>query len=92
MVFHPDDFNDLLRIQRMMASTIIQESSVDSKIKLLDLINKLVTDRNRKVQTETVLIEAENEGFSEAEVLHLIDELIEDNLIIQPEVGYLKRA
>jgi DNA replicative helicase MCM subunit Mcm2 (Cdc46/Mcm family) len=75
-----------------MASTIIQESSVDSKIKLLDLINKLVTDRNRKVQTETVLIEAENEGFSEAEVLHLIDELIEDNLIIQPEVGYLKRA
>lgn len=88
----PNDFNDLLRIQRMMASRIIQEASVDNKIKLLDLINKLVTDRNRKVQTETLIIEAQAEGFTETETLRLIDELIEDHLITEPEPGYLKRA
>ncbi|MBN1275622.1 hypothetical protein JXA12_05020 [Candidatus Woesearchaeota archaeon] len=87
-----NDFNDLLRIQRMMASRIIQETTVDNKIKLLDLINKLVTDRNRKVQTETIIIEAQAEGFTEAEALRLIDDLIDDHLITQPEPGYIKRA
>ena len=87
-----NDFNDLLRIQRMMASRIIQETTVDNKIKLLDLINKLVTDRNRKVQTETVIVEAQLEGFSEDEAVRLIDELIADHLIIESEPGYLKRA
>lgn len=87
-----NDFNDLLKIQRMMASRIIQETTVDNKIKLLDLINKLVTDRNKKVQTETIIYEAKMEGFSEDETLRLIDELISDNLIAQPEPGYVKRA
>ncbi len=87
-----NDFNDLLRIQRMMASRIIEESSVDDKIKLLDLVNKLVTDRNRKVQKETILLEAQMEGFSENETLRLLEELIVDNLLIEPEMGYVKRA
>jgi DNA replicative helicase MCM subunit Mcm2 (Cdc46/Mcm family) len=76
----------------MMASRIIQETTVDNKIKLLDLINKLVTDRNRKVQVETILVEAQQEGFSESEILRLIDELTADNLLTQPEPGYVKRA
>jgi DNA replicative helicase MCM subunit Mcm2 (Cdc46/Mcm family) len=87
-----NDFNELLRIQRSMASRIIQESAVDNKIKLLDLVNKLVTDRNRKVQKETVILEAQAEGFTEDEAIGLIDELIEDNLLIEPETGYVKRA
>lgn len=87
-----NDFNDLLRIQRMMASRIIQETSVDNKIKLLDLINKLVTDRNKKVQKEIVIVEAQMEGFTEDETLRLIDELIGDHLIIESEPGYIKRA
>lgn len=87
-----NDFNDLLRIQRMMASRIIQETTVDNKIKLLDLINKLITDRNRKVQTETIILEAQMEGFTEDETIRLIDELIGDHLIMEPEPGYIKRA
>lgn len=87
-----NDFNDLLRIQRMMASRIIQETTVDNKIKLLDLVNKLVTDRNRKVQKETIIYEAGAEGFSEDETLRLLDELISDNMLTEPEAGYVKRA
>ncbi|MBD3208986.1 hypothetical protein GF367_01025 [Candidatus Woesearchaeota archaeon] len=87
-----NDFNELLKIQRMMASRIIQETTVDNKIKLLDLINRLVTDRNKKAQKETIIVEAQAEGFSETETLRLIEELLEDNLIIEPEPGYLKRA
>ena len=87
-----NDFNELLRIQRMMAGRIIQESSVDNKIKLLDLVNKLVTDRNRKVQKETVILEAQAEGFSEEETTRLLDELIEDDMLAEPEAGYVKRS
>jgi DNA replicative helicase MCM subunit Mcm2 (Cdc46/Mcm family) len=87
-----NEFNELLRIQRTMASLIIQETSVDNKIKLLDLINKLITDRNRKVQKETILIEAHYEGFEEDETLRIIDELIKDHLITEPELGYIRRA
>ncbi len=86
------DFNELLRIQRMMASRIIQETSVDNKIKLLDLINKLVTDKNKKIQKEVLLFEARSEGFSENEVERLLDELKEDHLIVEPELGYIKRS
>lgn len=89
---NPDDFQDLLRVQRMMAAKIIQESSVDNKLKLLDLINKLVTDRNRKVQVEVIIYEAQNEGFTDREAFRLIEELIDDGFIMQPEHGYVKRA
>ncbi|MFP4524285.1 MAG: hypothetical protein ACLFO2_03165 [Candidatus Woesearchaeota archaeon] len=87
-----NDFNDLLKIQRMMASRLMEESTVDNKIKLLDVINRLVTDRNRKVQKETVLVQAQEEGFSEEEALRLIQTLLDDRLIIEPEPGYVKRA
>jgi DNA replicative helicase MCM subunit Mcm2 (Cdc46/Mcm family) len=87
-----NEFNDLLRIQRLMASRIIQEASVDNKIKLLDLINKLITDRNRKVHREAVILEAQAEGFNEQEADRLIDELIDDGLLVEPEQGFLKRG
>jgi len=89
---NPTEFDELLRIQRMMASRIIQETTVDNKIQLLDLINKLVSDRNRKVQKESIIYEAQAEGFEESEILRLIDELIEDGMIVEPETGYVKRA
>lgn len=89
---HNDDFNELLRIQRMMAGRIIQETTVDNKIKLLDLVNKLVTDRNKKVQKEAIIYEAQAEGFVEDEILELIDELIDDGVLAESEIGYVQRA
>lgn len=87
-----NDFNDLLKIQRMMASRLMEESTVDNKIKLLDVINRLVTDRNRKVQKETVLVQAQEEGFSDEEASRLIQTLLDERLIVEPEPGYVKRA
>lgn len=87
-----NEFNELLKIQRMMASKIIQESTVDNKIKLLNLINRLVSDRNKKVQKAIVIYEAQSEGFSDEETEEIIDELIRDDMILEPEQGYLKRA
>lgn len=87
-----EDFEELMRVQRQMASRIVQESDTDRKLKMMDLINALVTDRNRKVQTEKVIIEAAAEGIPEQECLRLIDDLLDLGMITQPEEGFLKRA
>jgi DNA replicative helicase MCM subunit Mcm2 (Cdc46/Mcm family) len=88
----PIDFEDLMRQQNMMMRAVANESETDSKIKMLDIINSLVTDRNRKVQKELILIQAENEGMSASEAERVLQVLIEDNIIIEPERGYIKRA
>ena len=87
-----NDFNELLKIQRMMASRIMEETTVDNKIQLLDLVNRLVTDRNRKVQKENILLQAQEEGFSEEEAVRLLQNLLDDQLVTEPEPGYIKRT
>ena len=76
----------------MVAMRIVQETSVDNKIKLLDIINGLVTDKNKKIQIEQVVIEAVNEGFTEHEVYDLIDQLKQDHLIYETAPGFLQRS
>jgi len=86
------DFDDLIRTQNMMLRSVTNESETDSKIRMMDIINDLVTDRNRKTQKEAVLVEAEMRGISESEANRIIDALKEDGIIIEPEPGYIKRA
>ncbi len=86
------DFDDLMRRQNMMLRSVADESETDSKIKLMDIINDLVTDRNRKVQKEAVIIEAESQGMDEEEVERVLVLLRADHFLIEPEPGYLKRA
>jgi DNA replicative helicase MCM subunit Mcm2 (Cdc46/Mcm family) len=86
------DFDDLIRSQNMMLRDVADESETDSKIRIMDIINDLVTDRNRKVQKEAVLVEAEMRGIVESEANRIIDLLKSDGMIIEPEPGYVKRA
>jgi len=86
------DFDDLMRRQNMMLRSVADESETDSEIKLMSIINDLVTDRNKKVQKEAVIIEAEMQGMGESEVERVITILKADHMILEPEPGYLKRA
>ncbi|MFH0870387.1 MAG: hypothetical protein V1866_05015 [archaeon] len=86
------DFDDLIRTQNMMLRSVTNESETDSKISMMDIINDMVTDRNRKAQKEAVLVEAEMRGISDSEANRIIDALKDDGIIIEPEPGYIKRA
>ena len=86
----PNDFEELLKTQRMMMSKIQEENTFDAKIKLLDIIRNMTTSRNRKIHTEAVILEAQLEGLSEGDTLRVLDELKDDNLIIVPEEGFVK--
>ena len=87
-----EDFDELLKIQRQMAGLIVQESDTDRKLSIMDIVNNLTTTRNKKIQVEQVLIEAQMEGITEGEALRTIDELLDLGMISQPEEGFLQRA
>ncbi len=86
----PNDFEELLRTQRMMMSKIQEENSFDAKIKLLEIIRNMTTSRNRKIHTEAIILEAQLEGLSEGDILRVLEELKGDNLIISPEEGFIR--
>lgn len=86
------DFDELIRSQNSMLRSVAAESETDSKIRMMGIINDLVTDRNRKVQKEAVLVEAETQGIFESEAERIMDLLLADGMIIEPEPGYVKRA
>lgn len=87
-----EEFQELLRQQRMLAQNIVQESSTDSKIKLLDIINDMITPRNKKIQIENIILEAMNQGFTEQEALTLLDELKKDHVLYETSPGFIQRT
>ncbi|MCC7574458.1 hypothetical protein KO361_02610 [Candidatus Woesearchaeota archaeon] len=87
---NPSDFDDLLRIQRMMASKIMEESSVDSKIKMMNLLREMSGSKGKKIQVEEIIIETRMEGISENETLRILEELLKDKFIFSPEDGFVK--
>lgn len=80
----PDEFDELMRVQRAMASRLRQENAMDQKVKLLSLIQGLNPDKRGRILTEQIVVEGRNEGFSGDEIDGLLDALEED--------GYLKRV
>jgi hypothetical protein len=74
-------FDDLLRVQRMMASKIMDETSMDTKIKLLDILRDIVPGKNKAISIEHVILEAEREGIIENEVIAILDDLIRDGMV-----------
>jgi hypothetical protein len=88
----PMDFEDLIRQQNIMFRSVAQENETDLQIKLMDIINSMVTDRNKKVQRAALIFQAQQEGMSESEADRILDILIADNIVMEPEPGYVKRA
>ena len=86
------DFEELMRIQRLMARRVASETETESKIKLMSIINDLVTDKNKKVHKEAVLVEAQAQGMTEAEVERVLTTLKNDHMIEEPEPGFIRRA
>jgi hypothetical protein len=79
-----DELDELMRVQRSMATRLRQENALDKKVKLLSIIQGLNPDRKGRILSEQIMVESVNEGFVEDEVDRLLDELETD--------GYLKRV
>lgn len=87
---NPNDFDDLLRIQRMMASKLMEETTVDSKIKLMNILREMAGASGKRLQVEEIIIEANTQEFTETETIRILEDLLKDKYIESPEDGFVK--
>lgn len=85
----PDDFDEVLRIQRMMSERVMQEQRTDHKITVLNALNELGADK-KPVQIEAVIIEVQNRGVSAQQTQNLLEELSKEHMIARNKQGYVR--
>lgn len=86
-----DEFQEIIRVQQLMAQRIVQERQTDNKIALLNIVNELTENGRKRVHTEGVLFEAQQQNILEREATRLLDELEKDHLIKQ-KAGFVERT
>lgn len=84
------DFEDVMRLQKRLNSSMLEEFELDSKIKVLTIFDEIAGSK-KKIQTEKLLIEAENHGMGEIEITSIIEKLKRDGLLFEPQPGYLQK-
>jgi hypothetical protein len=85
----PDDFNEMLRIQRMMSDRVMQEQRTDHKITVLNALQELGAS-TKPVQAEALFLEIQNRGVSAEEAQNLLEELQTDHLVKRARPGYVQ--
>lgn len=86
-----DDFDEIMNLQRQLASRVVHEQELELQMKMLDIFGSLVTDRNRQVQKAKILAEAEIEGISEDDAARILKKLEDLNYIRQVRPGYYEQ-
>ncbi|MGM5481550.1 MAG: hypothetical protein ACQESE_04020 [Nanobdellota archaeon] len=78
-------FDNLMDIQRNIASRLESDSKMDRSIELLGIIQELVSDGSGRVPKEQVFFEATQRGMLRAEAEVLLRDLIRDKSIDEYE-------
>lgn len=86
-----DEFEELMAFQRKLASMVVQENEMDLQLKVLDIINSLVKDRNQQVQKAKILTVAELDGIPDDQTLRILKALEDLGYIRQSAPGYYRR-
>lgn len=84
-----EEFEDLMEIQRMMASKLAEEEEVDKKVDVLNLIRNMTDNGDKDIQTESIIVRCTQKGMSEQQILDILDELEKDRIITYPTRGYV---
>jgi len=84
------EFDDVMRLQKQLATSMMDDFELDSKIKVLTIFDEIAGTK-KKVQTEKLMIEAESHGMGEFEISSVIEKLKRDGLLFEPQPGYLQK-
>jgi len=85
-----NDFEELMKIQRLVNSAVLRELEEDKTISLISLVNQM-TSESQPTQIETIFVEAQGQGFGESDVLGIIKRMKKDNLIFEPSDGFVQK-
>ncbi|MDD9954227.1 MAG: hypothetical protein OXR66_07895 [Candidatus Woesearchaeota archaeon] len=86
-----ENYEEIMALQRQMASRVVQENEMDLQLKLLDIINDLVKNKQQQVQKAKVFTIAEMEGIADEQCARLLQSL-DDLGYIRIVGAYVKRA
>ncbi len=86
-----NEFDEILRIQRMINDSARNELQDDRLTSLMALINSLIPEE-KNIQIEHIFYVAESKGYSEDEIKNVLRNYIKDHILFQPEVGYIRRV
>jgi DNA replicative helicase MCM subunit Mcm2 (Cdc46/Mcm family) len=84
------EFDDVMRLQKQLQNSMMDDFELDAKIKVLTIFDELVGSK-KKIQTEKLMIEAEHHGMGEFELTSIIEKLKRDGLLFEPQPGYLQK-
>ncbi len=84
-----DEFDELMRVQRNMAGRLRTENELDRKVSLLSIIQGMNPDKKGRILTEQIMVEATGQGFTDAEVDGLLDDLEQDGYLKRVEMGIM---
>ena len=87
-----ENFDELMELQRQMAGRIVQESNDDLKLKMMDIVNDLAGNSNKKVHVESIIVEAGIQGIQEESCVRVLDDLVDIGFLTRPEDGFVKRG
>ncbi|MFW6230615.1 MAG: hypothetical protein ACOC32_01175 [Nanoarchaeota archaeon] len=85
-----DDFDEILRIQRMINESTRKELQDDRVSDLMALINSIIPFE-KKIQIEEIFYAALEKGYTEKEIRDVLNSYIRDGILFQPQVGYIQR-
>lgn len=91
-VLDESEFEELMKKQKDMAARIVQESDTDNQIRMISIYDSLVKPKEKKVQVELLLIEAQHEGLSEREATQIIEKLKDIGIFFEPQPGYVSKS
>ncbi|GIU68795.1 MAG: hypothetical protein KatS3mg002_0031 [Candidatus Woesearchaeota archaeon] len=89
-VLDDTEFDEVMRLQKQLASSMMNDFELDTKIKLLTIFDEVV-GKKKKVQTEQIISEAESRGMTEMEITATIEKLKRDGILFEPQPGYLQK-
>ncbi|MGV8171459.1 MAG: hypothetical protein ACP5OA_02070 [Candidatus Woesearchaeota archaeon] len=84
------EFDDVMRLQKQLNASMLDDFELDSKIKVLTIFDELAGSK-KKIHTEKLLIELEHHEMGELEAVSVIDKLKKDGLLFEPQPGYLQK-
>ena len=84
------DFDEILRVQRIMNDNVRRELQEDRQTDLMAHINSIVPN-DKKVQIEVVFLQCIQKGYSEGEIRKVLNDYIRDRIFFQPKSGYIQR-
>jgi predicted transcriptional regulator of viral defense system len=87
-----EDVEEIMNLQRKLASRVVQENEMELQLRLLEIINNLPLNANKQVQKAKILTVAEMEGISYDDATRALKTLEDMGYIRQISPGYYRRS